>query len=203
MNHHKKEIQTFVRHKALEKYILAIDPGYVNLGWSMSKVTYDTSSHKAEITVLDSGTDELCSTTDAFKPDVLAEKIATWFHSFQTASPVRLCHRKPGDPPVIVVIEGQYYKSVGSLRMVLLGTALVSYISSHCDPICSDAGIEVVPVSSSAVKKHFNIAAGDHKLNKALVVSLLAEKYGISVKNDHIGDAYLLTIYFVEKQYTI
>lgn len=189
----KSQIQTdcspsILSYVDLEKVIIGIDPGFKNLGWSIA------AKVKNELIFLASGVCDLCDPSDVYKPKVLAACIDDFFEQLLKKNLKEVIGAY--DPDVDIVIEQQYWnpkQRAASSKLLILQGAIVGYLYSRFPDTYTNL------VTSSAVKKHYGICTGDRLENKARMEDLLKEKFGIDVRNEHVADCYLLTIFWAEK----
>lgn len=169
----------------LEKIIVAIDPGFKNLGWSIAE------KRGEELVFLAGGVCDLCEQGDVYKPKTMVACISDFVD--------QLCDKLPKDTQVNWVIEQQFYNPKAralSCKLLILQGFLVGYLEGRFD--CSDQ-VRVCMLSPSAVKKYYKLCSGDNAENKVRMLGLLRDRFGVDLKNHHIADCVLLSIYWAER----
>lgn len=179
-------------NQSQDRYVLSIDPGYVNMGWCIVS-TKSKAIHY-------SGTDDL-GITKTTELSTICLTIAKWAESIATALKRHgIAQRLDG-----IVIE----KFKEGINLIVCCTAFGAFAKY----IPTDKPFKTLAVQPVSVRAHFKSV----RLNQSSI-GRAARKQAIikfanaillkhnpltrrTITSDHIADSYLQAIYFIEKHF--
>lgn len=182
---------------------LAIDPGFVNLGWVLGEINKPAK----EIEIVTASTDKIMETssTNLIDYETVVKKWSNNNH-FKLL-PLKYISIEHGG------FFGQQMNSFVGYKLAILETTLYWYFKTQFPK----ANVQMVPAAT--YKRRFNLSTGNHDKNKKLVVSMVKELWAKMFKGEstqseitykwHFGgsadlanhrcDAFMMLLYVVEQ----
>ncbi len=176
--------------KGKHEIIIAIDPGYKNLGWVIAEYTREET--KSHFKVIEMGVSSVAEWNDKDMIN-LVSGVSAWVEELRQKVS-KLTHFVPR-----VFIEKQY--ATGSLRFVgqrlqLLETVLFTSLYETLKFTMLELYDKpIILLSSSAIKSFFGIRTTSREQNKIKLIALLKDQYNIKVDNEHIADCIGILIF--------
>jgi hypothetical protein len=157
-------------------YVLAIDPGYTNMGLVLAEVD------GAKLIVRNEWSEKAASWQKCSTVELVSE-VWSWFDG-KLQPYLRFIQK--------VYFEDQYFQPFGhggfiGMKLKTLQTAIVSYFLKN--------NISIMALPSSAVKRQFKLTQKNRVQNKKALLSYLKEEFDFSPRTDHTGDCVLLFCY--------